>query len=177
MNCKSVQIYLSAYLDGELRGPESLQVREHLSACSECRAEELQLRALKQMLQGLPTYTPAQDFEDRLVANVMRRAEKRRSIFTFNLNWRVTGALVGAASIAAFGMFRLLRGMAALPVPGLEDGGILWFQDLTMPDPFYILPVASAAVMYYIMKVRLLPLVFSFFWPLSMPLFLVPFPS
>jgi predicted anti-sigma-YlaC factor YlaD len=118
MNCKSVQIYLSAYLDGELRGPESLQVREHLGACSECRAEEQQLRALKQMLQGLPTYTPAQDFEDRLVANVMRRTERRRRIFTFNLDWRLTGALVGAASVAAFGLFQITERNVPSPSSG-----------------------------------------------------------
>jgi predicted anti-sigma-YlaC factor YlaD len=107
MNCKSVQIYLSAYLDGELRGPESLQVREHLGSCSDCRAEESQLRALKQMLQGLPTYAPAKDFEDRLVENVMRRAEKRRRVFTFNLDWKLTSALVATASIAAIALFQV----------------------------------------------------------------------
>ncbi|KAL8744674.1 MAG: hypothetical protein Q9190_003096 [Brigantiaea leucoxantha] len=32
----------------------------------------------------------------------------------------------------AYGMFRLLRGMTALPVPGMEDGGILWITDLTV---------------------------------------------
>ncbi|MBC8065376.1 MAG: zf-HC2 domain-containing protein, partial [Chlorobia bacterium] len=45
MNCKSVQIYLSAYLDGELSGQECLQVREHLGGCKDCRAEEQQLRS------------------------------------------------------------------------------------------------------------------------------------
>ncbi|CAB5395655.1 unnamed protein product [Rhizophagus irregularis] len=30
--------------------------------------------------------------------------------------------------------------MAELPVPGLEHGGILWFKDLSVPDPQIILP-------------------------------------
>ncbi|KAK5656782.1 hypothetical protein OQA88_4330 [Cercophora sp. LCS_1] len=43
-----------------------------------------------------------------------------------------------------FGAFRLFRAMAALPVPGMETGGFLWFTDLTVSDPFFILPIASA---------------------------------
>ena len=45
-----------------------------------------------------------------------------------------------------FGTFRLMRGMAYLPVPGLDTGGLLWFSDLTLSDPLFILPVATAAV-------------------------------
>ncbi|KAJ1559042.1 Cytochrome c oxidase assembly protein cox18, mitochondrial, partial [Cladochytrium tenue] len=29
-----------------------------------------------------------------------------------------------------------------VPAPGLDDGGILWFVDLTAPDPTLLLPVA-----------------------------------
>lgn len=39
-----------------------------------------------------------------------------------------------------FGTFRLMRGMADLPVPGLDSAGFLWWTDLTQSDPFYILP-------------------------------------
>ncbi|KAK3403378.1 60Kd inner membrane protein-domain-containing protein [Sordaria brevicollis] len=45
-----------------------------------------------------------------------------------------------------FGMFRLIRGMAALPVESLETGGTLWFQDLTVADPYFALPIASACL-------------------------------
>lgn len=53
-----------------------------------------------------------------------------------------------------YGMFRLLRSMALLPVPGLEDGGLLWIKDLTVPDPYFALPIASAGIMYLIFRVR-----------------------
>lgn len=39
-----------------------------------------------------------------------------------------------------FGTFRLMRGMAYLPVPGFDEGGPLWLSDLTVPDPYYIMP-------------------------------------
>ncbi len=42
-----------------------------------------------------------------------------------------------------FGTFRLLRGMAALPVPGLDNGGLLWLKDLTVSDPYFILPIVT----------------------------------
>ncbi|KAM7187250.1 mitochondrial inner membrane protein OXA1 [Rhypophila sp. PSN 637] len=48
----------------------------------------------------------------------------------------------------SYGMFRLFRGMAGLPVPSLENGGVLWFQDLTVADPFFIMPVLTAAIIY-----------------------------
>ena len=54
-----------------------------------------------------------------------------------------------------YGVFRLTRGMAALPVPGLEDGGLFWFRDLTVADPYYILPLATAILLHLAMRVSL----------------------
>ena len=51
------------------------------------------------------------------------------------------------------GVFRLLRRMSELPVPGLEDGGFLWVKDLTMSDPYYILPALTGLSIYYTVKV------------------------
>lgn len=36
-----------------------------------------------------------------------------------------------------------LRRMASLPVESMKEGGILWFTDLTMPDPFYAMPLLT----------------------------------
>lgn len=52
-----------------------------------------------------------------------------------------------------YGLFRLLRRMTELPVPGLEDGGFLWLKDLTMSDPYYILPALAGLGIYYTVKV------------------------
>ncbi|KAI1407204.1 60Kd inner membrane protein-domain-containing protein [Hypoxylon sp. FL1857] len=46
----------------------------------------------------------------------------------------------------SYGMFRLLRAMAAIPVPSLETGGLAWFTDLTVHDPYYILPSVSVVL-------------------------------
>ncbi|CCG83137.1 Inner membrane protein oxa1-2 [Taphrina deformans PYCC 5710] len=39
-----------------------------------------------------------------------------------------------------------LNAMVALPVPGMEVGGLLWFTDLTAADPRHILPLATSAM-------------------------------
>ena len=44
-----------------------------------------------------------------------------------------------------FSVFFGLRKMAYLPVESLRTGGILWFTDLTVPDPFYALPLMTMA--------------------------------
>lgn len=50
--------------------------------------------------------------------------------------------LVQAPIMISF--FLALRAMAEAKVPGLADGGLLWFTDLTASDPYYILPVLSS---------------------------------
>ena len=62
---------------------------------------------------------------------------------------------------AVFGIasFRLLRAMTALPVPSLETGGFLWMLDLTVPDPYMILPVALAASLHLTLRVSISPFV------------------
>lgn len=52
-----------------------------------------------------------------------------------------------------FGTFRLLTGMANLPVPGLNGSEILWLSDLTVADPYYILPLITAGSFHYAVKV------------------------
>ena len=39
--------------------------------------------------------------------------------------------------------FIAIRRMAAVPVESMKTGGMLWFEDLTVPDPYYILPVLA----------------------------------
>lgn len=64
--------------------------------------------------------------------------------------WR---SFIGLAMFPfSYGMFRLLQGMASLPVPGLETGGLAWFTDLSVHDPLYIVPCVSAAVTMLMFK-------------------------
>jgi YidC/Oxa1 family membrane protein insertase len=55
---------------------------------------------------------------------------------------------------SGFGLWKLLRGMSALPVPGLETGGILWFTNLTNPDPYLLMPIVTSVVLHWVFRVR-----------------------
>lgn len=52
------------------------------------------------------------------------------------------------------GTFILLRAMVKVPVPGLETGGALWFHNLTIADPYYIIPVTTALALHWVLRVR-----------------------
>lgn len=45
-------------------------------------------------------------------------------------------------------MFLGLRGMANCPVPSMDTGGFLWIENLTMADPFYLLPFLTSTTLY-----------------------------
>ncbi|XP_053448970.1 mitochondrial inner membrane protein OXA1L [Nycticebus coucang] len=48
--------------------------------------------------------------------------------------------------------FIALREMANLPVPSLQTGGLWWFQDLTVSDPTYVLPLVVTATMWGVLE-------------------------
>lgn len=58
-----------------------------------------------------------------------------------------------------YATWKLLRAMSLLPVPGLLDGGILWFYNLTIPDPFFILPIITSGILHVVLKVGHLHLI------------------
>jgi YidC/Oxa1 family membrane protein insertase len=49
--------------------------------------------------------------------------------------------------------FKLLRACAKLPVPAFKWDGFLWLKDLTVPDPYLILPLAMAGVVHMLVRV------------------------
>lgn len=50
-------------------------------------------------------------------------------------------------------MFFALRGMANCPVESMATGGMGWFVDLTVMDPYFILPVLTASTLALNMKI------------------------
>lgn len=45
-------------------------------------------------------------------------------------------------------MFVGLRGLANLPLESMMHGGLFWFEDLTIADPFYLLPLMTSTSMF-----------------------------
>ncbi|KMY98889.1 mitochondrial inner membrane protein OXA1L [Drosophila simulans] len=49
--------------------------------------------------------------------------------------------------------FMGLRQMANAPVESMRDGGLFWFTDLTMADPYYLLPLITSATLYLTIEI------------------------
>lgn len=72
MTCKSVEMRLGAYMDGELNGAEMLQVRRHMAHCDRCTELLEQHRQLKLSLAVMHDVAPSRELEERIVSAVMR---------------------------------------------------------------------------------------------------------
>ncbi|KAI1660626.1 60Kd inner membrane protein-domain-containing protein [Daldinia decipiens] len=114
--------------------------------------------ALIQQLERNPAYMKAKEELNEAAWKTHDRVAQMRASEKMMRLKRETGAstlrmLATFWTIPfSFGMFRLLRGMAALPVPSLETGGLAWFTDLTVYDPYYILPITSIALTAFMFK-------------------------
>ncbi|KAF2826841.1 mitochondrial export translocase Oxa1 [Ophiobolus disseminans] len=62
------------------------------------------------------------------------------------------GGFMMAQAWIGFSAFRCLRAMGELPVPGMVHDGLFWFTDLTVRDPYFILPATTTAIFYLIFK-------------------------
>ncbi|KAG8628613.1 hypothetical protein KVT40_004486 [Elsinoe batatas] len=59
---------------------------------------------------------------------------------------------LGVNMVFAIASLKLLRAMIALPVPGFLNGGALWFTDLTVADPYYLLPLMMAGTIHGVFR-------------------------
>jgi anti-sigma factor RsiW len=76
--CKSFQMLLSAYVDGEVSARERAQVEMHLSGCAECRDRAQDLRALSEAVaEQLDACAESVDFAS-FADQVMRRVTPER---------------------------------------------------------------------------------------------------
>ncbi len=93
-----IELWLDAYLDGELPGAKARQVEAHLSECPGCRALVEQRRSLSALLQDAPA-ARLRKSPDRFVAEVrlQMRPQPRHSLSTrqaLRLTWIATPVLL-----------------------------------------------------------------------------------
>lgn len=48
--------------------------------------------------------------------------------------------------------FMSLRAMANYPIESFREGGLWWFKDLTISDPYFILPILTSASLFLVIK-------------------------
>ncbi|KKZ68853.1 hypothetical protein EMCG_00024 [[Emmonsia] crescens] len=83
----------------------------------------------------------------------MQRAQQERKILNETHNIKLMKLAFPLLQLPlSFGAFRVLRGMSALPVPGLDSESFLWLYNITVHDPYFILPVTTGIIMHYTFK-------------------------
>lgn len=115
MNCKTVLPLLSAFVDSELTGTETLAVRDHLRACPSCSREAELVRAVKTRLSSLATAEAPEQLESRLQRAVFNRKSEHAQKYAI-------GALIAATSMVAALLAMQVSGKPATPnIAGKKD--------------------------------------------------------
>jgi anti-sigma factor RsiW len=81
--------WLSAHLDGELKGGRLRRVEEHLVECEACREELEALRGVSRLLQEIPVpeFTPPEKFAARVSLRLPQRPVKATGNRLFKAGW------------------------------------------------------------------------------------------
>jgi anti-sigma factor RsiW len=87
VNCFRASRMVSAYIDGELPGVESLQMSDHLRTCCRCSQEYDSLLALKRRLGALAACEPGKGF-DEIILQRIHEAGAVSSVTDLRLPWR-----------------------------------------------------------------------------------------
>jgi len=95
---------------------------------------------------------------------VMQRAQTKLLTLYRDNGYSPFAGFIMLIQIPVFlSMFRMLWRAAQLPVPGFLTGGLWWFTDLTVPDPYFILPAVSGLTTAWTVMVCLQPFLYP--WP------------
>jgi predicted anti-sigma-YlaC factor YlaD len=131
-DCNKIQNDLTAYLDGELDGKQSLLVSGHLKTCPGCRHELETLRESMAMALEWQEIKPSADFDRAFwqkLAAVKERQERRPGIFS------LVRSLLTANYIAtpvALALLLLITFVQSRPSPdaGGQDNYMIMHMDL-----------------------------------------------
>lgn len=97
---------LSAYLDGDLGARDLERVQAHLETCPSCQREYGEMRALRNLLRGLPEAVPSEGFLDRIHWRLQREAARptRRELFSGFMVRPLRLVLVSAVLLLVLGL-------------------------------------------------------------------------
>uniref|UniRef100_A0A8D0G293 OXA1L mitochondrial inner membrane insertase n=1 Tax=Sphenodon punctatus TaxID=8508 RepID=A0A8D0G293_SPHPU len=94
--------------------------------------------------------------EAKLAGNKFEFAKAHSNLMSYQKTHDVNplrGMLVPLIQAPVFiSFFIALRKMSELPVPSLQTGGLWWFTDLSVADPYYILPVLTTVSVWAILE-------------------------
>ncbi len=77
MNCKDALPLIHEFLDGDLKGPELLEMNRHLSDCAQCRLHFRQLERTEALVHALPASPVPDGMAERIMQALPRRPRKK----------------------------------------------------------------------------------------------------
>ena len=100
MKCEQWKPLLAGYMDGELTREENERFKRHLSHCTDCREDLLQLGELKEVTEHMKHEHLPDAFWDQYWLGVYNRMER-------GLAWILLS--IGGAILVGFGMWQLVN--------------------------------------------------------------------
>jgi hypothetical protein len=123
--------WLSAYLDGELRGLRLRQVEAHLSECAACCSELVKLRNLSALLKDTAPgeiFMPTERFVTNLTLNLPRRPEARQRRSATEIVWWLVPVAVLGAWIFTQTVLTVSTLVSTANLTGLFGNAAAWLQ-------------------------------------------------
>jgi hypothetical protein len=124
--------WLSAYLDGELRGLRLRQVEAHLAECATCRSDLIELRELSALLKGnvpAETFTSTEHFVANLTLGLPRRPEIHHRRPVTEIVWWLAPVAVLGAWIFTQTVLTVSTLVSAADLTGLFGNAAAWLQN------------------------------------------------
>jgi predicted anti-sigma-YlaC factor YlaD len=110
MTCHDYKDIMMGYLDNELSNEQRRQFEEHLTGCSECKAELKEFRKLKAITDEVTLVEPEDKIWQDYWSGVYNRIERRVGWIVFSIS---------AILLAIYGGFKLIEEIIADPTTGI----------------------------------------------------------
>ena len=110
MTCHDYKDLMMGYLDNELNNEQRRQFEEHLTGCSECKAELQEFRLLKDITDEVTLVEPEDKIWQDYWSGVYNRIERRVGWIVFS---------VAAILLAIYGGFKLIEEIITDPSVGI----------------------------------------------------------
>jgi predicted anti-sigma-YlaC factor YlaD len=110
MTCHDYKDLMMGYLDNELNNEQRRQFEEHLTGCSDCKAELKEFRLLKDITDEVTLVEPEDKIWQDYWSGVYNRIERRVGWIVFS---------VAAILLAIYGGFKLIEEIITDPSVGM----------------------------------------------------------
>jgi len=138
MSC-TVELELTAYLDGELAPFQAKQVENHLTTCRSCRATEGLLRRTLSQLSHLPSFEPSAAIRRAVLAQIEREPSGLRTQIHRLFRPQLLAPSMGLIAAAALALIWVKERRPEIAEPGMYELA----ANLEVAEDYEVLGVSS----------------------------------